>query len=334
MGAHWGTRPRCASPTARGFAGCDFHASSVTRGASAGLTKSRERLARRTWRACLPGRRGPGRRLCSAGPGSRTANRLSGWWGLPAAPRSPARPLAPRLVVQAVQQPRSRCRRCRQRRLPLRRPRGSSAGPLGKWGRRRADADPCPNSRRWERQRQCAPAVLLSAFRGRSAPPVRRRQVRSCGRGGRGGEDGVGRAPRARRPEDGCPERRGQSRARAPLRAPSRAGPVSDPAAGATPGARLPRGYREVWPGTGDPAPKATSPHCPPLGQARGSDSWSRGNHPGGDLHQVVLLGMRSAPVPGRTVSGFSRPLGATAGGGTGEGRCGPGFSSPRPAQG
>lgn len=328
VGAHWGTRPRCASPTARGLAGCDFHASSVTRGASGWVDKKPRKVCQKHLEGVFLVRRGPTRRLC---PDSRTANRLSGWWGRPAAPRSPARPLAPRLVVWAVQQP-----------LPSAPPTppqaaGELGGAAGKVGSPPRRPEPRPELLplgKAEAVRPRSPALRVPRPCSGSAPPVGRRQVLSCGRGGRGGEDGVGRAPRARRPEDGCPERRGQSRARAPPRAPSRAGRVFDPAAGAAPGACLSRGYREVWPGTVDPAPKATSPSCPPPGRARGSDFPSRGNRPGGDLHQVVLLGMRSAPVPGRTFSGFSRPLGATAGGGAGEVRRGPSFSDPRPARG
>ncbi|KAF3823914.1 hypothetical protein GH733_006918, partial [Mirounga leonina] len=68
----------------------------------------------------------------------------------------------------------------------------------------------------------------------------------------------------------------------------------------ATPRQAQPRAPGRYWdaagPGRGQRrgggAPKATSPRCPPLTRARGSGARSGGNLPGGDLHQVGLLGM------------------------------------------
>lgn len=219
---------------------------------------------------------------------------------------------------------------------------GHGGAPRGRRGSRVAAA----------RARTPAPTSASREGRGsappRSCPPrfaaVQRLRATLRGGGrcraltaeGVAGRTALGSRPGpAGRAEDGCPERRGQSRARAlPPRAPSRAGPVRDPAAGAAPGACPPRGCRAARPGTGAGGRCAEGHLSPllPLTRARGSGARSGGNLLGGDLHQVGLLGMRGAPVPGRPVSGFSRPLGAAAGGGARAGRGGAAWVSALPA--
>lgn len=201
----------------------------------------------------------------------------------------------------------------------------------------RTDRGPGPSFRLGEAEpaRPRSPAARLRLREPTAELRGRGRARAQAGRAWRGGRRPL--APAVRRPEHGCPQRRGQSRAQAlppPPRAPSRAGPGADPAAGAAPDACPPRGCREGRPRTEGPAPQAPSPRRPPLTRARGSGSRSRGNLPGGDLRQVGLLGMRAAPVRVRPVSGFSRPLGAAAGAGLGAGRPGsrspPGACAPR----
>lgn len=131
------------------------------------------------------------------------------------------------------------------------------------------------------------------------------------------------RPAHARRPENGCPQRRGQSRAQAlpPPRAHSRAGPGGQPRGRLGPERLSATGVPGGPAKNGEPRvadylslPPASSPGA-------GVGLSEPGKPSGGELHLVGLLGMRNAPVQTRPVSGFSRRLGAATGAGLGEGR-------------
>nr|XP_025706786.1 serine/arginine repetitive matrix protein 3 [Callorhinus ursinus] len=118
---------------------------------------------------------------------------------------------------------------------------GHGGARRGRWGSGLAAArtrTPAPTSAsregRGSAPPQSCPPRFAAAQRLR-APPRGGGRCRAVTAEGVAGRAALGARPGpAGRAEDGCPERRGQSRARAlPPRAPSRAGPVRDPAAGA-----------------------------------------------------------------------------------------------------
>ncbi|XP_046944513.1 basic proline-rich protein-like [Lynx rufus] len=153
----------------------------------------------------------------------------------------------------------------------------------------RTDRGPGPSFRLGEAEpvRPRSPAARLRLREPTAELRGRGRARAQAGRAWRGGRRPL--APAVRRPEHGCPQRRGQSRAQAlpPPRAPSRAGPGADPAAGAAPDACPPRGVPRGPAEDGGP-------------RAAGHLSPSPASHPGAG----VGLPERGKPSWGRPAPG------------------------------